>query len=277
MELPKSSTPPEADEGTVTPIHERAPLFAHECVTPYEGKTQESSHEPIEDSADPPAEEEVIDENDPMIEEFPEDRLSILARVRTTESRLSEDETIFDGVSSSPVAGYSRTTDEEEAPSSVRLDAQPSPQLDRITEEEQEHEEHFKLPAASNDDTKAVDLEGEASAPVDRAEPDGPAILIHPATIDVTKKVDGTHTEEPIVNGMDTAKSTSVETKTLNGNGKVKARPSAPSERPLSAGSIRSPASDKGDKNFLEVIWRTVFVGWIGGLITRICGPGRRP
>lgn len=278
METSEFYLPAEGDEGTITPIEERAPLFAHECVTPYEGKREESSHEPIEDSADPPAADEVIDENDPTIEEFPEDRLAILAQVRSTESRLNEDETVFEDVAASPVGVVRTHSDIGEAASSSQLDAQPSPALDKITEEEHEQEEPLELPPASNGISKAVGLDDiETSKSVTDVQSETPAITIHPAPPAVIKPMEAVKPSDPAPKDIDTAKSTSIETEKVNGNGTVKARTSPPTERPLSAASIRSSANDKSGKNFFAAIWDTIFIGWIGRLITRLCSLGRRP
>jgi hypothetical protein len=98
--MPHPHYPYDTPSGPTTPWHERAPLFAHECLGPNEGVEVESPvaydspHSPIK----PRPDEEVIDMSDPTLERFPEDRMSILTHIRSTESRMSEDETSFNGV-----------------------------------------------------------------------------------------------------------------------------------------------------------------------------------
>ena len=77
--------------GTVTPFHERAPLFSHECLEPPSRENEYHHSEAPEPT--PPDEETAIDPNDPTLEAFPCERLSILERMRTVETRLSEDQT----------------------------------------------------------------------------------------------------------------------------------------------------------------------------------------
>jgi hypothetical protein len=73
----------------------------------------------------------------------------------------------------------------------------------------------------------------------------------------------------------DKVKSTAIE----EGSGLIRARkqgqPPNP-ERPLTPNSVRSAGKDAHERNFLKAFWRVVFVDWIGGLILRICGGGRR-
>lgn len=90
-----------------------------------------------------PKPEEVIDMNDPLLEPFPEDRMSILTHIRSTESRMSEDETNFSGVLPSPVNRPKSRLPSLDTPCSARLDAQLSPSLDIIAEENHESDSYF--------------------------------------------------------------------------------------------------------------------------------------
>lgn len=101
----------ESPEYPATPAEDRAPLFqyeAHEVETPAEERAPLFDHERAASVSTPPdpspsVQEEAIDVNDPTLEQFPADRPSILAHMKSAESRLSEDETIINGVPPSPV------------------------------------------------------------------------------------------------------------------------------------------------------------------------------
>jgi hypothetical protein len=70
--------------------------------------------------------------------------------------------------------------------------------------------------------------------------------------------------------GIDHGSSTALSDVT-NGNN-IKMRNTPPNKRPSTPTSISSPYKDKNAKNILAAIWQTVFVEWIGGFITRLCG-----
>ncbi|TAQ83404.1 hypothetical protein B7494_g8271 [Chlorociboria aeruginascens] len=136
--------------GTVTPWEERAPLFAHECMEP---PTRE---EPIYRKSPQPSksvEEAIIDPNDPNVEEFPSERFSILEHVRTVGTRLSEDQTSFEGIPPSPIVNANLHPENAEfsTPSPHTLDQQRSPSLDSIPEEQADREEAIQsLPSAKS-------------------------------------------------------------------------------------------------------------------------------
>ena len=94
---------------------------------------------------------------------------------------------------------------------------------------------------------------------------DGPATAIQPATPGV------------LVAGLkdtETAKSSSIEN---DGNGsKVKMR-NAPPKRTSTPTSLSSQPGGTNIQSILAAIWHTVFVSWIGGFITKLCGGRRRP
>ena len=109
----------------MTPWEERVPLFEHECLTrPEGGETETPSPQPDYDPIPKRSYElpEEIDLNDPSIEDFPCEREAILKQLRTTATRLNEDETRFDGEPYSPVVGSVRRGENGELPS-------PSPRL----------------------------------------------------------------------------------------------------------------------------------------------------
>jgi hypothetical protein len=138
--------PYDTPSGATTPWHERAPLFAHECLGLNEGGEEEESpitSESVESPTKPEPEEEVIDPNDPLLEPFPEDCMSILTHIRSCESRMSEDETNVHGVPPSPITKPKSRSSSIETPGSARLDAQPSPALDVIAEEHHEEDSYF--------------------------------------------------------------------------------------------------------------------------------------
>jgi hypothetical protein len=160
MSLPHIHYPYDTLSGTTTPWNERAPLFAHELVGPHDGEmespiTSESVDSPIK----PEPQEEIIDMNDPTLERFPEDRISILTHIRSCESRMSEDETNVQGVPPSPIARAKSRSPSIDTPGSARLDAQPSPVLDIIAEEHQEEDNYFTgLPGPIHNVQKAEEV-----------------------------------------------------------------------------------------------------------------------
>lgn len=102
---------------------------------------------------------------------------------------------------------------------------------------------------------------------------DSPPFLVHTAQTDPlkTEEVTPVHT-----NGIDTAKSTSLEESPVNNNdSNLKTRISSTIERPVTPASIHSALNSKESSNFFKALWRTVFVGWIGGLFHRVFGGGR--
>jgi hypothetical protein len=120
---------------TGTPQNERAPLFAHEAVEPYQGNPQECSHE---DESAVTDDSEDIDINDPTIEKFPRDRPSILQQVRSAETRLGEDETRFECSPASPVLtpdALKHRNEPPQTPSPRLLESEQPPVLDVIPEE----------------------------------------------------------------------------------------------------------------------------------------------
>lgn len=157
---PDSRTP---GSGEVTPSEDRAPRFAHECVQrPQHEEEPQRPPEVRERSSE--EEGESIDLNDPSIEDFPCERHLIIERVRTSASRLSEDETVFEGVSSSPVVGANQADRSESSfppgpvPGKVR-----TPSLDSIPEEHaHEGETTSVLPSAMRKNAQSQ-LEGEGN------------------------------------------------------------------------------------------------------------------
>jgi hypothetical protein len=148
LEIPQYVHSLGAHSGPSTPWQE-APLFAHECLGPYEGEEEPQNYELQEEQHESPLyleQEEVIDTDDPLLEEFPQDRLSILAHVRSAESRLSEDETNFEAVPPSPLSRTKSPSPGFEEPQSTQLNAKSSPSLDIIAEERQE-EDFASLPS----------------------------------------------------------------------------------------------------------------------------------
>ena len=145
MSLPYPNYQLDTHSGQSTPWHDRAPLFAHECLGPNDGAEFESpiTSESLESPTKAEAEGEVIDLNDPLLERFPEDRMSILTHIRSCESRMSEDETNVHGVPPSPINKPKSHSSSIDIPGSVRLDAQPSPALDVIAEEHHEEDSYF--------------------------------------------------------------------------------------------------------------------------------------
>jgi len=278
---------------------------------------------------------------DPTLEEFPCDREAIIARVRSTSTRLEPDEVRFNGEESSPLFSGHHSSGSLEPPSPALLSHQPSPNLDVITEEYPEMGEEFSLPKAGGSDSdklpefsivpdepkppinipklasvikepdfKGIDMEEiEAmggipaiTAPAAMAEvisvtedlptscedmtienafipePDTvPEISIIPATPAGTFR-----SNERVLKSEEPSAEVSIESTAIIHEEEVNIASSGlkkrlvPSmERPPTPVSIRSSVKDKNNSGLFLTIWRTIFVGWIGGLLTRLFG-GRR-
>lgn len=107
--------------GEVTPWEDRAPRFAHECVCRPEAgeqQAQPSAQHERSPAARSSEEESSIDLNDPSIEDFPCDRELILQRVRTSATRLSEDETVWEALSTNPAVAANHQAERSEGSSS---------------------------------------------------------------------------------------------------------------------------------------------------------------
>ncbi|KAI9742600.1 MAG: hypothetical protein M1818_003741 [Claussenomyces sp. TS43310] len=158
-EFPEEDGREEDPSGTHTPGAESAPLFPHEQP---ESPTRLDADQSRRDSAPGLSVFEEGDEdlNDPYLEEFPSDRQSILAHVRSAESRLNADE-VLDSNLSSPVTSSRRQSSSAE---SFILDVQRSPSLHQITEEYQEPPGELLLPGAGTVDdvreAEVLDLRG---------------------------------------------------------------------------------------------------------------------
>lgn len=144
MSLPEIHYQDDTPSGPGTPWYEHAPLFAHELVGSHDEEVESPiTSESLESPTELKPEEEVIDMNDPTLERFPEDRMSILIHIRSCESRMSEDETNIHGVPPSPITRAKSRSSSIDMPDSTKLDAQPSPALDVIAEEHQEEDSYF--------------------------------------------------------------------------------------------------------------------------------------
>ncbi|KAL3419159.1 PT repeat family protein [Phlyctema vagabunda] len=114
---------------------------------------------------------------------------------------------------------------------------------------------------------KITDTVGESSASDDQ----GPSIILQPATpssssINVTT--------ESLKKSTDQAKSSAVDTDDRSSHLVSRKQQPSAHERSLTPSSARSD-HDKKSRNILIAFWRVVFVDWVGGIITRLCG-GRR-
>jgi hypothetical protein len=127
-----------------TPLDERVPKFPHECLSYPDQSTVYQPPDREQTQTNPAYEEEtqetIIDLQDPMIEKLPSDRASILQQVRTSQTRLAEDETSIDGIPPSPVVGATRHPEDLELsvppPAILALSQERSPSLESINEEE---------------------------------------------------------------------------------------------------------------------------------------------
>lgn len=144
------------ESGTATPKEDKAPLFAYECVGPYNGEEQEARELLLESMK---YDEGEIDPNDPLLEAFPHETMHILSKISSTESRLNADQTRFDGSPISPVVGasgilfYEYVPEDISEPSPAKLDTDRSPvSLGKIEEGDEEE-----------DSPKFITLIGEAT------------------------------------------------------------------------------------------------------------------
>lgn len=133
--------PDTPDSGAATPPEEKVPLFAHECIKPPPGGFETSTPAPREPAKPKLSiQESAIDYDDPLLEEFPSERNAVLERVRTSQSRLAEDQTSVDGIPPSPVVGSNHHPERMElpTPSPGLLAQERSPSLDSIPEDGEE-------------------------------------------------------------------------------------------------------------------------------------------
>lgn len=293
-----SSSPPNFDldtpSGAVTPATERAPLFAHECFGPPYEKTEACG--PAHTMDGPSAIDEYeaeIDADDPMLETFPNDRQSIIAQVKSTGTRLNHDETAVEAVPSSPIL---HTTEKLEllSPSPRIMKADRSPSMKSIVEENDDEDEDededtpINLPSpthrfssitkpglVSTDDDENIEPDEAQALPSGSSENDN---VIQTPDFSSDGSSEPNHgiaapTLEP--NNANMAISTSTD-ESINGIGSLRMR-SAPSNinRSRTPDSIHPPKKNYESRNFLKAFWQTVFVGWIGGLIARLCGDRR--
>lgn len=280
-----------AGSGTATPKEDKAPLFAYECIGPYEGPEHDPEHEEggnnrlHEENAEYDIQQE-YDPNDPSIEEFPEERMQILTKISTTESRLSADQTKFDGIPMSPVVGADGTplgesfvevVPDPSATSPLDLAREPSSPLLDIINEDEEEEQVSTSDGASASQSAQIKInadEGNQSKStteniLDRVLPTKPFLSDESRDAIKAKAV---QISEPANGSGQTGKSSALDEETSNINGKVKQRRTDLPERPRSAQSIRpaSEESGKPSRTWLAAIWNTVVVGWFGGLIKRL-------
>ncbi|EPE28643.1 hypothetical protein GLAREA_09764 [Glarea lozoyensis ATCC 20868] len=101
----------------------------------------------------------------------------------------------------------------------------------------------------------------------------GPTITLQEATPRSSLRPSEADTAETLTKGESSATSTNEGNSELVSRKKQKAV-SPTADRPLTPNSMPSNKEVKS-RNFLKAFWRVVFVDWIGGFITRLCG-GRR-
>jgi hypothetical protein len=152
-------------------------------------------------------------------------------------------------------------------------------QVSQMPEQQLLHSEVDKSATLENP-VSEVETSREANLPISQLKVDETAsIHVKSATSDSNDvgEIDGT-----LANGVDTGKSTSVDDLSPNGYdsaSKLSPRKTATPniERSLTPSSIRSPVKAAETENFFKAIWRTVFVGWVGGLFASLCGGDRGP
>jgi len=259
------------ESGTVTPWEDRAPLFAHECVQRPETEDKEPGA-PETPGAALGQVETNIDPNDPTIEAFPSERRLILESVRTSASRLNEDETAIE-TSSSPVIGPEPYVERLGAPS-------PSPHLetsggslDSIPEDSNREE------AATSDELDnegpGPSIDGHEVSPREIVSPkEGPTDTVESATPGASLKAQSS--DEPFEQSVENTAATSGIEEGGDPTQLTKRKaPSPAAERPATPSSTRPTGQDAKSKGFLRSFLSLIFVDWIGGLITRICGGDR--
>jgi hypothetical protein len=114
----------ETSSGTATPWEDQVPQFSHECVSlpdqtnpasTQNFKKVKPAHSPFKETSQ--FRQELYDPNDPHFEEFPSDRVSILAKLRETQRYMAEDETNVDTIPPSPVVGANLPAERLDLPS----------------------------------------------------------------------------------------------------------------------------------------------------------------
>jgi hypothetical protein len=264
------------ESGTVTPWEDRAPLFAHECVQ----RPETEDEEPGAPETPGPAlgqvlgqTETTIDPNDPTIEAFPSERRLILESVRTSASRLSEDETAIE-ISSSPVIGPDPYVERLGAPSpSPHLEASGG-SLDSIPEE-QSHLEEAITSNGLDSEGPGPSIDGHEVSPRETISPEeGPAVTVESASWGASLKAPSSNKpfEQSVEN---TAAASGIEEGGDQTQLTKRKAPSPTAERPATPSSMRPTGQDAKSKGFLKSFLSLIFIDWIGGLITRICGGDR--
>jgi hypothetical protein len=157
--------------GEETPWEERAPRFAHECVQPPHSEDEPAQLPEVQQrSSEEDEGSSSIDLNDPSIEDFPCERHLILEKVRTSATRLSEDETVWQVLSQCPISGSNdqpersevseRSESSSSSPGRVAGEAR-TPSLDSIPEEYAYAGESFSaLPGAMHTKHDQSESEG---------------------------------------------------------------------------------------------------------------------
>lgn len=275
--------PEELDEGTgafaaacgyapptESPRIEYCPLFAHES---FQAPVVEASHRPKKRSHLHVESRRSSDESESTLEEFPLDLVSIYERIKTTELELEADQTLDDGHIQSPVLGKSDSVSVRTRSISPLDDNSPS--LNSIPEEDDtplSSQESLSLPEV---DAKAGDVvDGEmnrnATDGLRSSSDDSTATtatgLVQPVTIRVESADDET---EAGMAESDLTLDGSVPT-ALRQPTKVANQPDGTVSKP-STTAVQSTPWDT-QPTILQLIWRTVFLGWLGTLFHTLLG-----
>lgn len=150
------------------------------------------------------------------------------------------------------------------------FDASPAESApDSVVPTEQNGDGTHKEPKLSNSARMTAGNE------VIEAEPDaaGPKILVHSATPSSSTANLLGETSSKDKKGED-GKSTGIETEDAHSSQLTSRKQQTPGERSITPNTIGSEHAKKSG-NILKAFWRVVFVDWIGGFLTRLCGSRR--
>ncbi|KZF21482.1 hypothetical protein L228DRAFT_239456 [Xylona heveae TC161] len=299
------------DSGTNSPRVEHAPLFAHECLSPLDSK---DSKQYIESKLGVGLNEETIEDedfDDPMLENFPTERAGILRRIRTLSTNLNEDHTLPEGFPISPVHVSDHHRDDHLTPVTPQKEDHLS-LLTPLTPQREDSllphkdEQASRVPASSASNERSsplLSIPEEQDAPPlalpeaantvkgNHSDCDGLAGEATNETISNRKqdpdshKADGPVSEQPPPSRAQRAETDGTDENSGPDAPSASSEPtlrqrkatsgSESSSSPNGAGPVYVPPNNK-HLNIFQAVWRTVFVGWFGGFITRLCRGNRR-
>ncbi|KAI0999058.1 hypothetical protein K3495_g9136 [Podosphaera aphanis] len=281
-----------------TPLDEQAPLLPHECINIPDGNFRMSrlnSDAVTVDSRPLKSEAQIreLDIDDSTVEIFPTDRASILTKILEIQLRLPEDETRVDQIlAPNQTLQQAVNNSQEHTPAllSITEEAESTGSEDSA-ENKSNQESELKEPSNQEESSNAInhrDKEHQDQKNESLTSLNAPSHSEHEEEHSVgeasniatesAKIRDETKDTTPGLEFQDSAKTTgfSEENSRANLRTSMNRRDIRSPERSITPKSKRSSRKDAHKGNFLKVFWRVIIIEWIGGMIMRFCGRGRR-